>query len=87
MKFLDPLKIFPVPFRWTYYVAKAIYKFKSSNVKHANKQDNLKYHKLLRRLILDNTEAQLGASSHMKNNDLKLDILNELKKLKNLKII
>ena len=82
---MAPLQIFPVPFRWTYYIAKAVYKCKTSAGRHANKQDNLKYYKLVRRLILDNREAELGKSSHVKNNDLKQDILNELKKLKNLK--
>ena len=74
-----------MPFRWIYYIAKGVYKCKTSNGTHANKQDNLKYYKLVRRLIRDNIEAELGESSHMKNNDLKLDILNELKKLTNLK--
>eukprot|EP00091_Calanus_sinicus_P011228 TRINITY_DN25497_c0_g1_i1.p1 TRINITY_DN25497_c0_g1~~TRINITY_DN25497_c0_g1_i1.p1 ORF type:complete len:156 (+),score=36.72 TRINITY_DN25497_c0_g1_i1:39-470(+) len=81
-EFLDPLEIFPVPFRWTYYIAKFVYKNKASSGRHANKQDHMKYYKLLRRLIIDMREEKC---INMKNNDLKQDIINELKKITNLK--
>jgi hypothetical protein len=74
-----------VPFRWTYYLAKAVYKYKKVNATDAKKQDNLKYYNLVRRLILNKQEAEFEASSYIKNTDLKMDIISELKKLKSLK--
>ena len=80
---MDPLEIFPVPFRWTYYIAKAVYKCKDSS--HATKQDHSEYYALVRRLILEIRETEIESSSYMKNNDLRMDILNEIKKMKTLK--
>ena len=82
-QFLDPLAIFPVPFRWNYYLAEAVYGCKK--VKDEQKQDTLKYYSLVRQLILNKKEEDFEKSIYEQNKDLKKDIINELKKLKNLK--
>ena len=84
-QFLDPLAIFPVPFRWNYYLAKVVYGCKKVNAKEEGKQDTLKYYSLVRQLILNKKEEEFEKSSYEQNNDLKKDIINELTKLKNLK--
>ena len=84
-QFLDPLEIFPVPFRWNFYLAKAVYRCKKVNATDERKQDTLKYYSLVRQLILNKKEEEFENSSYEQNKDLKKDIINELKKLKNLK--
>ena len=81
-QFLDPLEIFPVPFRWNYYLAKAVYRCKKINAKEERKQETLKYYSLVRQLILNKKEEEFKKSSYEQNKDLKKDIINELKKLK-----
>eukprot|EP00092_Neocalanus_flemingeri_P014695 GFUD01015857.1.p1 GENE.GFUD01015857.1~~GFUD01015857.1.p1 ORF type:complete len:290 (-),score=51.62 GFUD01015857.1:8-784(-) len=84
-QFLNPVEIFPAPFRWIYYLAKSIYRCKKINDQASNKQDKMKYFCLLRELILNKQEAEFENSSEDKTNDLRKDILNELQKLKKLK--
>jgi len=76
-KFWGPQEIFPVPFRWIYYIAKAVYKSKGS--KHTSPRDHMKYYSLLRRLILEYREEQVDSSRYRQNDDLRRDILAELK--------
>ena len=79
-KFWGPQEIFPVPFRWIYYIAKAVYKSKGS--KHTCPRDHMKYYSLLRRLVLEHREEQVDSSRNRQNDDLRMDILNELKTMK-----
>ena len=78
--FLKPQEIFPVPFRWIYYIAKAVYKAKGS--KHTKTRDHLKYYNLLHKLILEHREQESESVSDRQSNDLRRDILNELKMMK-----
>ena len=80
-QFLDPLAIFPVPFRWNYYLAKVVYNCKKVDAKDERKQDTLKYYSLVRQLILNKRDEEFEKSSYEQNRDLKNDIINELKKL------
>eukprot|EP00092_Neocalanus_flemingeri_P012459 GFUD01013432.1.p1 GENE.GFUD01013432.1~~GFUD01013432.1.p1 ORF type:complete len:765 (-),score=167.64 GFUD01013432.1:60-2354(-) len=81
-KFLEPLEIFPVPFRWIYYLARAVYACKKEK-KDPIKQDKKKYFWLLRELILNKQEAEYEKSDDDKMTDLKMDIFNELRKFNN----
>eukprot|EP00092_Neocalanus_flemingeri_P076011 GFUD01094242.1.p1 GENE.GFUD01094242.1~~GFUD01094242.1.p1 ORF type:complete len:767 (-),score=165.01 GFUD01094242.1:60-2360(-) len=81
-KFLEPLEIFPVPFRWIYYLARAVYACKKEK-KDPIKQDKKKYFWLLRELILNKQEAEYEKSDDDKMTDLKMDIFNELRKINN----
>ena len=76
---MEPLQIFPVPFRWIYYLAKAVYKCKK--IDHANKQDKKKYFCLLRELIVNRQKAEFVKSSEDTMNDLKKDIINDFEKI------
>eukprot|EP00092_Neocalanus_flemingeri_P022995 GFUD01024927.1.p1 GENE.GFUD01024927.1~~GFUD01024927.1.p1 ORF type:complete len:782 (-),score=177.44 GFUD01024927.1:193-2538(-) len=84
-KFLEPLEIFPVPFRWIYYLARAVYNSKKEKNQDPIKQDKKKYFFLVRELILNKQEAEFEKSSDDKINDLKKDIFNELRKINKLK--
>ena len=51
------MEIFPVPFRWVYYMAKEVYKCKGKN-EYMRKQDHWDYYELVRQLTLDYKEAE-----------------------------
>ena len=76
--FLKPQEIFPVPFRWIYYIAKAVYK--SKGLKHRQTRDHLKYYNLLHKLVREHRERE--SLSDRQSNDLRGDIFNELKMMK-----
>ena len=76
---MEPLQIFPVPFRWIYYVAKAVYKCKKTG--HDNKQDKKKYFCLLHKLIINRQKAKFKKSSEDLMDDLKKDIINDFEKI------
>ena len=84
---MEPRAIFPVPFRWFYYLATTVYRSKKSKEQNTLKQK--KYFCLLRELILSNQAAILDMSIEDKISDLRQDILNELRnelrKLKDVK--
>ena len=82
---MEPMEIFPVPFRWLYWVAKAVYKCKKSDRLEPYKQDKKKYFLLLRELILNKQEAEYETSDEDKFNDLKKDLINEMRKLRKIK--
>jgi len=54
--FLHPVMIFPVPFRWAYYLGKTVYRCKGS--KEAKTLDHFEYYELVRRIILEKRDAQ-----------------------------
>ena len=62
-------------------MAKAVYKCKKTNCMEPYKQDKKKYFCLLRELILNKQEAEYETSFEDKFNDLKKDIINELRKM------
>ena len=80
-----PRAIFPVPFRWFYYLAKTVYTHKKNKDQDLIKQDEKKYFCLLRELILNKQAADFEKTDEDKIADLRQDILNELRKLKEVK--
>ena len=95
--FLEPSAIFPVPFRWFFYLAKAVYKCKKNRFQDLSEEEkekkkekerkyfcekDKKYFCLLRQLILIQQALDLEQSSEDRIADLRQDILNELRNLK-----
>ena len=80
-QFLAPRETFPMPFRWIYWLAKIVYKCKKKNYVEAAKQDKQKYFFLLRELILNKQESDKEISYEDKIDDLKKDIINEVRKI------
>ena len=74
-----------MPFRWLYYLARTVYSHKKNDEQDPNNQEKKKYFCLLRELILNKDAADFENSSEDKINDLRRDILNELRKLKGVK--
>ena len=82
---MEPRAIFPVPFRWFYYLARTVYTHKKNKDQDLIKEDEKKYFYLLRELILNKQAADFEKSDEDKIGDLRQDILNELRKLKKTK--
>ena len=81
-QFLAPCEIFPAPFRWIYWIAKAVYNCKKSGpMMEPYRQDKQKYFFLLRELILNKQDSEYETSYEDKIDDLKKDIVNEMRKL------
>ena len=75
------MEIFPAPFRWPYYIAKWVYKWKKSSKEVVIREDHQKYYQLLCELIHSKQKADLEESVSARNKDLMTDIINELKKM------
>ena len=78
---MAPREIFPAPFRWFYWIAKAVYNCKKRRSLEPVRQDKQKYFLLLRELILNKQESEYETSYEDKFDDLKKDIVNEMRKL------
>ena len=72
------------PLRYSLYHCKAMYKCKKTYYMEPYKQDKKKYFCLLQELIINKQEAECETSFEDKFNDLKKDIINELRKIQNL---
>ena len=78
---MAPSEIFPAPFRWIYWMAKAVYNCKKSRSLETVRQDKQRYFLLLRELILNKQESEYERSYEDKFDDLKKDIVNEMRKV------